>query len=136
MDPSRRLFIKESASAVAAVGLAPALQAAVPSEKIVVGQIGCGNRSKTLIGGLQSLKNVELAYVCDPDADRRNAAVKRAGKAKPVGDFRTILDDNSVDAVMIATPDHWHAPAALLAMVRDKRSELVVVPSFMNPTQG
>jgi predicted dehydrogenase len=120
MDPSRRSFIKESAIAAAAIGVAPTVKAAGANGKLVVGQIGCGNRSKTLVPAVNTLKNVELAYVCDPDSDRAAATAKLAGGAKIVGDLRKVLDDKSVDAVLIATPDHWHAPAALLAMEAGK----------------
>jgi hypothetical protein len=66
-------------------------------------------------------KDVEIAYVCDVDKTRMADAAKTVeGKSKKapkaVGDMRTILDDKAIDAVFIATPDHWHAPAAILAL--------------------
>jgi predicted dehydrogenase len=64
-----------------------------------------------------TLKDVEIAYVCDIDEHRLAEQVERTqGRAKPVGDLRRILDDASVDAVTIPLPDHWHVPAALLAL--------------------
>jgi predicted dehydrogenase len=70
---------------------------------------------------LAARRDVEVAYVCDVDRDRVAAAAwtveRRAGKApKAVKDLRQILDDARVEAVWIATPDHWHAPAAILAL--------------------
>jgi predicted dehydrogenase len=64
-----------------------------------------------------TLKDVDIAYVCDIDEHRLAEQVARTeGRAKPVGDLRRILDDASVDAVTIPLPDHWHVPAALLAL--------------------
>jgi predicted dehydrogenase len=57
-----------------------------------------------------------LAYVCDVDGERLARAKDLGGKSpKAVADLRTILDDSAVDAVIVATPDHWHSPAAILA---------------------
>lgn len=58
---------------------------------------------------------VDVAYVCDVDQQRLAKAAQKVPDARPVSDLRVILDDKSVDAVSIATPDHWHAPAAMLA---------------------
>jgi len=65
-------------------------------------------------------REVDLAYVCDVDQKRldaaRDTAAQLSGRApKAVKDLRKVLDDKSVDAVWIATPDHWHGPAAILA---------------------
>src|SRR5262249_316738 len=67
-----------------------------------------------------SLPDAELAYVCDVDEAHLAAANKLAPRAKPVSDLRRILDDKSVDAVSIATPDHCHTPAALLPLAAAK----------------
>jgi len=121
MSSSRRTFIKGSVASVFAA--APLAQAAGANEKkIVLGLIGCGNRGNTLLGRLALISHVEVAYIADPDSKRREAGAKRTAGAKPTGDFRRILDDPSVDAVIIATPDHWHAPAALLALDAGKHA--------------
>ena len=70
---------------------------------------------------LAARSDVDVAYVCDVDSDRLANALsvteKASGKApKGVKDLRQVLDDHGVDAVWIATPDHWHAPAAILAL--------------------
>ena len=63
------------------------------------------------------VENVEVTYVCDADQERLASAARQvsAGGARPVKDMREILGDKNVDAVIVATPDHWHSPAAILA---------------------
>ncbi len=65
----------------------------------------------------QKLPNVEVGYVCDVDDSRLAVAAKNFGvpAGKAVNDLRRVLDDKSVDAVIVATPDHWHSLAAILA---------------------
>jgi len=83
--------------------------------RIVVGVIGCGGRGTKLGRIFDSQEDATVAYVCDPDRNRAERA-KAATHAEHAGtDMRRILDDRSVDAVAIASCDHWHAPAAILA---------------------
>ncbi len=88
------------------------------NDRIRVGVMGLG-RGMAHVRGAIANKNVEVAYVCDIDTNRIASAVKdtekRQGKA-PVGvqDFRRILEDKNVDVLMVATPNHWHAPATIL----------------------
>ncbi|MFQ6133292.1 MAG: Gfo/Idh/MocA family oxidoreductase [Armatimonadota bacterium] len=109
---TRRDFLKKAAVGAATLGYAGSAKAVGANEKVVVGLIGCGGRGQTVaqqMGG--------VAYVCDPDEHRLAATARRLGvdSSKAVTDLRRILDDDAVDAVIIATPDHWHTPAALLA---------------------
>ena len=124
MSPgNRRAFLKQAGMGVgsaAALGLASPLRAAGANEKIVMGAIGCGGQGTGLVRTFAGLKGVEIAYVCDPDHRRATSAAeaveKIGGRApKVVKDLRQVLEDKSVDAVTVATPDHWHAPAAILA---------------------
>ncbi|HVT29776.1 MAG TPA: Gfo/Idh/MocA family oxidoreductase [Lacipirellulaceae bacterium] len=112
---SRRSFLKHAGTgSLAAVALAAPTRAASANDKIVVGLIGCGVRGHRFF---------EYAdYVCDPDTKRLGAAAKQAGvdASRAVADMRRLFDNNSIDAVVIATPDHWHAPAALLALQAGK----------------
>jgi predicted dehydrogenase len=94
---------------------------AAESRKIVLGVIGPGGMGMNHVRTLLDRKDVEIAYVCDVDSKRLADAAKAvedgSKKApKAVGDMRRILDDKAVDAVFIATPDHWHAPAAILSL--------------------
>lgn len=115
MSSTRRTFFQGSVAAAAALS-AGTVARADANKKIIVGQIGCGRRGERHLPALARLQDVEIAYVCDPDSNRRAAAAKLQPGAKPVGDFRRILDDPAIDGVTIATPDHWHTPMALLAI--------------------
>ena len=120
---SRRAFLKQTTAAAAGAtvaGLVPAIGAEGANEKIVIGIIGPGGMGSNLLKSFAAQKGVEIAYVCDVDAQRMAAAAKAAesstGKApKMEKDLRRVLEDPAVDAVVIATPDHWHAPATILA---------------------
>jgi predicted dehydrogenase len=96
-------------------------RAADANERVGVAIIGAGNQGKRHCESLLSLKDAEIMCVCDVDPERLAAQVARTGgKAKGVSDFRRILDDKSVDAITLAVPDHWHTPAALLALQAGK----------------
>src|SRR3990172_12186215 len=106
---SRRSFLKTAVAGAAAVGWTSAARARSANEEVRYGLIGCGTRGLVYCG--------HAHYVCDPDQERLGKAAKCAGvdAAHAVTDLRRILDDPHVDAVVIAAPDHWHAPAAILA---------------------
>lgn len=88
------------------------------NERIGVGVIGCGGMGNAHISALLNLKRsgypVEIVAVCDVWQKRLEAAAARAG-AKPYTDYRKLLENRDVDAVTIATPDHWHAPITIAA---------------------
>jgi predicted dehydrogenase len=91
------------------------------NERVRVAIIGAGNQGKRHCESLLTLKDAEIVYVCDVDGQRLAEQVARTGgKAQGVTDFRRILDDASIDAVTLPVPDHWHTPAALLALAADK----------------
>ncbi|MSR55366.1 MAG: Gfo/Idh/MocA family oxidoreductase [Gemmataceae bacterium] len=118
--PDRRDVLQSAAVGAAALAFAPPSSAA-ESRKIVIGIIGPGGMGMNHVRNLVKRKDVEIAYVCDVDKNRLAAAAKAveegSGKApKAVADMRVLLDDKGVDAVFIATPDHWHAPASILAL--------------------
>ena len=131
---SRRTFIKSTAAATAVAMAAPtALSAkAAPSDspngRLRLGFIGVGGRAQAHIASACELQNegkVEIVAVCDVfNRHRREAAEKVYGKtkAKPkeIADYRALLGDQSIDAVCIATPDHWHAKQTLDAFKSGK----------------
>jgi predicted dehydrogenase len=125
----RRDFLKQTSVLTAGLATfagAVRLQAAgSPNEKVLVGIIGCNARGMAHIAGYLPLPNAEIAYICDVDkraiAKGIEAVAKKQGR-KPQGvqDLRRMLDDPKLDAVSIATPDHWHTPATLLALAAGK----------------
>ncbi|MEX2176233.1 MAG: Gfo/Idh/MocA family oxidoreductase [Pirellulaceae bacterium] len=125
-EVSRRNFLNASAGLVTAATLAAAtkLSAAAQGDPLNVAVIGPGGMGTNHLKLLAVRKDVRVTHVCDVDANRLASAAKHieqsGGKAKAVKDLRHVLDDKSVEAVWIATPDHWHAPAALLAVEAGK----------------
>ena len=119
---TRRTFLKTTTTAAAATafGRAPSLGAAGANEKVVLGVIGPGGMGTNLLQSFAAQADVEIAYVCDVDSRRMSEAAKTTeritGKMpRAEKDLRRVLEDKAVDAVIIATPDHWHAPATILA---------------------
>ena len=117
MIPPRREFLKTSAAAAAAVLTSSSgLHAAIPDDQpIRVGFIGCGGMGTNHLKMLSQRRDVQLTWVCDVDTERLAAAAKiaedGAGKVPQLtGELRKILADPVVDAVFIATLDHWHTP--------------------------
>lgn len=90
------------------------------NERVNVGIIGPGGMGTNHIRTLVTQKDVRIAKVCDVDRQRLGAAAKAAAQdgrePATTGDMRRLLDVKDIDAVFIATPDHWHAPAAILAL--------------------
>jgi predicted dehydrogenase len=117
----RRTILETGALSAAALATGGARARAADGRRVVVGLIGAGGMGSNHLRLLSARRDVEVAYVCDVDGDRlaEGAATveKGSGKApEAVGDLRRVLDDRRVEAVWIATPDHWHAPAAILAL--------------------
>ena len=123
----RRKFLKTASAAglglVAPRGLSSLVSR--PSEQVVVAIMGLNGRGAVLGRTFARTPNAVVAYVCDVDSQVLGKAVTDVAAAqtkapKGLGDFRRALDDKSVDALVIAAPDHWHTPAALLAMQAGK----------------
>ena len=126
----RRQFLKSTVSAAGAAVVAPTLipssalglgGAVAPSERIVVGGIGIGNRGTYDLGCFLGEKDVQFVAVCDVKESRRVAVKKmvddKYGNANcaTYRDFRQLLDRRDIDAVLIATGPNWHATAAMTA---------------------
>lgn len=129
-EVSRRQFLGRSAQqaagvAVGVVGLAGVASASAksvdsPNDRLGIGVIGVRNQGRLLANEFARISGVEVRTLCDVDESQFAPAVREvvdAGQKAPVTvrDFRHILDDPAIDAVVIATPDHWHATMATLA---------------------
>lgn len=92
-------------------------RAAGANDRVRVAILGAGNQGRRHAESLLTLPNVEIVAVSDIDSERLAAQHARVGnQAQAIADLRRILDDQSIDAVTIALPDHWHVPAAILAL--------------------
>jgi len=96
------------------------------NDKLILALIGAGNWGTVLIRNVLAInKNVEIKYICDVDDTRGGRAIAEVEKVqgfKParVRDMRRVFDDKDVDAVIVATPQHWHALASIWAMQTGK----------------
>jgi len=106
---SRRSFLKTSSVGAAAISLASSRRVLGANERVVTALIGCGGRGGSFMD--------RVDFLCDPDANRLGKAStsKNIPSNKTYDDLRKVLDNKDIDAVVITTPDHWHAPAAILA---------------------
>lgn len=145
---SRRQMLEDSMLAAAALAAASMPQpisaqeksTGTPSNKVRVAVLGCRIRGKQHAAELAKVADCEIAYVCDPDkdlaAELATIVEKQQGKApQTVQDMRRVFDDKSVDAVFIATPNHWHALAAIWAMQSGKDA-YVEKPVSHNISEG
>lgn len=142
---NRRKFIQLTGAAGLGLGFlgstAGIVKGKSPNMKIRVAVMGANNRGSGLAAGFARHPEAEVAYICDVDElaiKKGLEAVKNAGQdtvPKGIKDFRHALDDQSVDALVIATPIHWHAPAAILALKAGKHV-YVEKPCSHNPHEG
>jgi predicted dehydrogenase len=114
----RRYFLQSSLTALALNHFASARSAA--NEKLTLGVIGVRGRGKQLIQGFTGFEDVEIGALCDPDENTFAGALKALPERhkripKTYQDMRKVFDDKSIDAVIVATPDHWHALATIWA---------------------
>ncbi|HJO37501.1 MAG: Gfo/Idh/MocA family oxidoreductase [Vicinamibacterales bacterium] len=129
----RRTFITSAATAGVGLGLTrtPAFGQRAPSDTMRVGVMGVNGRGAALARGFALARGADVAYICDVDsramekviADLTRAdgvAAKQSIQPVGEGDVRRILDDQEVDALVIAAPDHWHAPATIMALEAGK----------------
>lgn len=143
----RRTFVKKATAGAAALSLG-GLTATAQSysriiganERVNVAMIGCQRRFPGLLSGLANTKNITVTYVCDVDSRRQQKAIAKVESQlghKPKGqkDIRVIMEQEDVDAVFHATPDHWHAPGAILSMQAGKHV-YVEKPCSHNPAEG
>ena len=133
--PTRRDFLGSTGRLAAAGGAAvaafphPAVfgqdAKVAPNDKVTIALIGCGGMGLYNLSDFLRAPEVQVATVCDVDdshSELAASAVEKASRPKPkkCRDFREVLDDKSIDAVIVATPDHWHAIPFISACMAGK----------------
>lgn len=142
---NRRDFIRNSSIAAAGIGLSglvvpPVFAHGAPNKKIVVAVMGVNSRGNYLAKLFAKMPDCEVAYICDVDERAMNKTVNDVAKIqtrqpKAEKDFRKALADKDVDVLVNATPDHWHAPATIIACAMGKHV-YVEKPLSHNPAEG
>lgn len=106
---TRRNFMQQSSLAMAGAGAMLSRDATSASERVRLGVIGTANRGGQLIDALAPHADAEIVALCDVHGVALTRWKEKFKDADFYGDYRHILDRNDIDAVVIATPDHWHA---------------------------
>ena len=118
---TRRGFVGSITAATAATALAPRAARASANDKVRCLLIGAGSRGNQLLGAFLPRPDVEIVAVADVDDRHAAETAARVGKSPRTGrDYRKMLDAKDVDAVIIATPDHWHALPTIHACMAGK----------------
>jgi glucose-fructose oxidoreductase len=128
---SRRSFLRRTTGMALSAAVFPSLVPAsalgkagsvAPSERILVGCIGTGPQGRGVMGGFLQQKDAQVVAICDVKEDQRELARRAVNSAyrnqdcAVTGDFRELVARKDIDACLIATPDHWHVPAAIAAV--------------------
>ncbi|MBO9570798.1 MAG: Gfo/Idh/MocA family oxidoreductase [Chitinophagaceae bacterium] len=122
----RRDFIKNTATAAAGITILnfPVFGKSAPSNKIILAVAGVNSRGSYLAENFLKRPNVEFAYLCDVEegAIKKGMEKFKDAERKPtiIKDIRQLVTKKDFDALIVATPDHWHTPAALLAISNNK----------------
>ena len=118
---SRRDFLAASSLAIAGAASSPVLaepakRKAGPNDTIRLGFIGLGGMGTGLLNIFRGFDDVQVAAVCDVyEPNREKAKELAGGKPESYKDFRQVIDRKDIDAVVVATPDHWHFIPTILA---------------------
>jgi predicted dehydrogenase len=110
---NRRDLLRSTSAALTAASYSRVLGAA---DRVKLGVIGCGGRGSYVMSVFQKNPSVDVVAVCDVWETRAERAKQRAPEAKVYQDHRKLLETAGVDAVLIATPDHWHAGISIDAL--------------------
>ena len=113
----RRDFVRAAAVSLTAASYKRVLGA---NDRIQLGLIGCGGRGRSVMGTFVKSDKVNVAAVCDVYGERIDRARQVAAEARSFSDHRKLLEVKQIDAVLIATPDHWHALTAIDALTAGK----------------
>src|SRR5215469_4357928 len=131
MELNRRTFLL--------AGSGTLLAQAPPSDQIVLGVIGAGSRGTFVMGVFQNQPSLKVGAICDvyePNLERGLSAATKAGShPKAYRNYKDLLADKDIQAVLIATPEHWHAQMVLDALAAGK-DVYVEKPLCQTPEQG
>lgn len=123
-DVSRRRFIQGVGATLAVTPLMVSRsRGQAPADIVNVGVIGTGSRGTSLLESLAEVKGARVVALCDLDPERLQKAahtVKARNAVTTHDDYRKLLDSKEVEAVVVATTDHWHTPLALAAILAGK----------------
>jgi predicted dehydrogenase len=122
---TRRSFVQSAAAGVALAATRTATSASWASEKLQVGCVGVGGRAAFLMETFARLPDSDVRAVADLDPQRLGPGVEQVEsisgiKPRAEADFRKLIDDPSLDAIVVGTPDHWHAIPTILACLAGK----------------
>jgi len=120
MKISRRCFLRKTTAGAAALALSgwtakSYSQISGANSAVRLATIGCNDCGRSHIRNFLALKDVRLVGLCDADSAVLNQANHLAPHAETYSDFRDVLDSRQIDAVSIATPNHWHALMTIMA---------------------
>jgi len=141
---TRRKFIKSTAMGAASVTLLSSASSYAnilgANNSVNFAILGCGGRAHGLAKAIGEVKEGKLVAICDVDAKRLNKFKEYCKKTigttpKIESDFRKLLEDKNVDAIVVATPEHWHAPMAIMGMQAGKHV-YVEKPCSHNPHEN
>jgi predicted dehydrogenase len=123
----RRAFIKQSSMGALGLSILPQFSKSIaPSDKLRVAHIGVGGMGTAHLNWFAELPEVDVVAICDVDELRLSEGLAKARElqsgvqVKGYNDFRRVLEQNDIDAITCATPDHWHAQVAMLAFEAGK----------------
>jgi len=138
---NRRKFLHQASFATAGITILnfPVFGKNAPSNKVIVAVMGVNSRGAYLAECYSQLENVEVAYICDVEdtAIKNGLNGLKAAKRQPtvIKDIRELVRKKDFDALIIAAPDHWHTPAAILGVTNGKHV-YVEKPCGQNPYEG
>lgn len=138
---TRRKFIKKTALGAAGITLLTSSKMygniLGANDRVNIAILGCGGRAHSLAKAIGQSGNSKVTHICDVDKDRldkfQGYVIKTNGNTPlKEADFRNLLENKDIDAVAVATPEHWHAPMAIMAMQAGKHV-YVEKPCSHNP---
>jgi len=146
MRQTRKEFIKTATTGLAGLALSSVLPVSTfanvlgANDKLNVAVMGVNSRGGYLAVKFGEAENVKITYICDVDSRAMDKTIndvyeKYGYKPKGEKDIRKVLEDKDVDILVVAAPDHWHAPASIMALEAGKHV-YVEKPCSHNPREG